>query len=138
MWLTLNGHILCPSIDRFLTPQIVSDGRIPSGASFLLQGREPDRALARRAAGGMEAARGFVLDEQGEADLLQEALRNVRDQAFRMKRAVDAGELHAVLKHAADVLRELRTSLLSPKNYYQLCACCGGGDAGALRSWRPY
>lgn len=67
----------------------------------------------------------FVLDEQGEADLLQEALRNVRDQAFRMKRAADAGELHAVLRHAGELLRELRTSLLSPKNYYQLCTWAG-------------
>ncbi|KAJ0396104.1 hypothetical protein ATCC90586_005304 [Pythium insidiosum] len=61
-----------------------------------------------------------VLRKRGQEDLLQQALRNVRDQAFRMKRAMDAGELSAVLKHAAEVLRELRTSLLSPKNYYQL------------------
>ncbi|RHY37708.1 hypothetical protein DYB38_003971 [Aphanomyces astaci] len=41
-----------------------------------------------------------------------------------MKRAMDAGTTEAdiavVLKHAADFLRELRTSLLSPKNYYEL------------------
>ncbi|ETM98383.1 hypothetical protein PPTG_19603, partial [Phytophthora nicotianae INRA-310] len=37
-----------------------------------------------------------------------------------MQRAADAGDQPAVLKHAAEVLRELRTSLLSPKNYYQL------------------
>lgn len=64
---------------------------------------------------------GFVLDEQGEEDLLREALQTVRDQGFRMQRAADAGDQPAVLKHAAEVLRELRTSLLSPKNYYQLC-----------------
>ncbi|KAG7375927.1 Vacuolar protein sorting-associated protein 35 [Phytophthora pseudosyringae] len=63
---------------------------------------------------------GFVLDEQGEEDLLREALQTVRDQGFRMQRAADAGDQAAVLKHAAEVLRELRTSLLSPKNYYQL------------------
>ncbi|KAL3662715.1 hypothetical protein V7S43_012121 [Phytophthora oleae] len=63
---------------------------------------------------------GFVLDEQGEEDLLREALQTVRDQGFRMQRAADAGDQPAVLKHAAEVLRELRTSLLSPKNYYQL------------------
>ncbi|KAL4156656.1 hypothetical protein PRNP1_005685 [Phytophthora ramorum] len=63
---------------------------------------------------------GFVLDEQGEEDLLREALQTVRDQGFRMQRAVDTGDQPAVLKHAAEVLRELRTSLLSPKNYYQL------------------
>ncbi|KUF98767.1 hypothetical protein AM588_10011439 [Phytophthora nicotianae] len=63
---------------------------------------------------------GFVLDAQGEEDLLHEALQTVRDQGFRMQRAADAGDQPAVLKHAAEVLRELRTSLLSPKNYYQL------------------
>ncbi|TMW66566.1 hypothetical protein Poli38472_012252 [Pythium oligandrum] len=68
----------------------------------------------------MASTKSFVLDAQGQEDLLQEALRNVRDHAFRMKRAMDAGELSNVLKHAAEVLRELRTSLLSPKNYYQL------------------
>lgn len=62
----------------------------------------------------------FVLDDQGQRDLLQEALRHVQEHGFRMKRAIDAQELSNVLKHAADVLRELRTSLLSPKNYYQL------------------
>lgn len=70
----------------------------------------------------MASAAAFVLDEQGEADLLQEALRTVRDQAFHMKRAMDAGELSGALQHAGELLRELRTSLLSPKNYYQLCA----------------
>lgn len=69
----------------------------------------------------------FVLDEQGQAELLAEALRNARDQAFRMKRSMDTGELGGVLKHAAEVLRELRTSLLSPKNYYQLCTWASAG-----------
>ncbi|KAK1931861.1 Vacuolar protein sorting-associated protein 35B [Phytophthora citrophthora] len=57
---------------------------------------------------------------KGEEDLLREALQTARDQGFRMKRAADAGDQPAVLKHAAEVLRELRTSLLSPKKYYQL------------------
>lgn len=73
------------------------------------------------------ASKTFVLDAQGQEDLLKEALRNTRDQAFRMKRSMDTGELNGVLKHAAELLRELRTSLLSPKNYYQLCTfvvCC--------------
>lgn len=69
----------------------------------------------------MDAAKAFVLDAQGQEDLLKEALRNAQDQAFRMKRSMDSGELNGVLKHAAELLRELRTSLLSPKNYYQLC-----------------
>ncbi|GAB9469605.1 Vacuolar protein sorting-associated protein 35 [Globisporangium polare] len=67
-----------------------------------------------------QSSKTFVLDAQGQEDLLKEALRNARDQAFRMKRSMDTGELNGVLKHAAELLRELRTSLLSPKNYYQL------------------
>ncbi|CAK4716861.1 unnamed protein product [Aphanomyces euteiches] len=62
-------------------------------------------------------------DEEQEA-LLSEASTSVRQSAFYMKRAMDAGiseaDVAAVLKHAADFLRELRTSLLSPKNYYEL------------------
>ncbi|RLO01100.1 hypothetical protein DYB28_010110, partial [Aphanomyces astaci] len=62
-------------------------------------------------------------DEEQEA-LLSEASTSVRQSAFYMKRAMDAGTTEAdiavVLKHAADFLRELRTSLLSPKNYYEL------------------
>lgn len=76
----------------------------------------------------MDAAKKFVLDAQGQQELLREAQRNARDQAFRMKRAMDANEPNGVLKHAAELLRELRTSLLSPKHYYELCAstfgCC--------------
>ncbi|KAF0696272.1 Aste57867_12970 [Aphanomyces stellatus] len=62
-------------------------------------------------------------DEEQEA-LLSEATTSVRQSAFYMKRAMDSGvseaDIAAVLKHAADFLRELRTSLLSPKNYYEL------------------
>jgi vacuolar protein sorting-associated protein 35 len=62
-------------------------------------------------------------DDDQEA-LLSEATKNVRESAFSMKRAMDAGSsestVAAILKHTADFLRELRTSLLSPKNYYEL------------------
>lgn len=71
----------------------------------------------------MDAAKSFVLDAHGQTQLLKEAQRQAHDQAFRMKRAMDAGEPNAVLKHAAELLRELRTSLLSPKHYYELCMC---------------
>ncbi|OQR98467.1 vacuolar protein sorting-associated protein 35 [Achlya hypogyna] len=62
-------------------------------------------------------------DEEQDA-LLAEATTSVRQSAFYMKRAMDNGssdtDIALVLKHAADFLRELRTSLLSPKNYYEL------------------
>ncbi|KAH8064707.1 hypothetical protein JL722_1587 [Aureococcus anophagefferens] len=37
-----------------------------------------------------------------------------------MKRAMDASDLKGALQHASDMLRELRTSLLTPRNYYEL------------------
>lgn len=64
---------------------------------------------------------GLGLDRQSQEDLLREALQTVRDQSVHMQRAVDLGDHEGVLKHAAEFLRELRTSLLSPKQYYQLC-----------------
>ena len=53
--------------------------------------------------------------------ILQESLKVVREKAFYMKRAADAEDLTEALAQASDMLRELRTSSLSPKNYYQLC-----------------
>lgn len=52
--------------------------------------------------------------------LLAEALQNVRQHAFAMKRVLDQQSIMEGLKHAANMLNELRTSLLSPKNYYEL------------------
>ena len=52
--------------------------------------------------------------------LLAEALQNVRQHAFAMKRVLDQQSIMEGLKHAANMLGELRTSLLSPKNYYEL------------------
>ncbi|KAJ1629721.1 vacuolar protein sorting-associated protein 35, partial [Pavlovales sp. CCMP2436] len=49
-----------------------------------------------------------------------DAMQMVKQQAFHMKRALDAGNLRDGLKHASNMISELRTSLLSPKNYYEL------------------
>lgn len=51
---------------------------------------------------------------------LHEAISQVRSQTFYMKRALDKGKLMDALKNASAMLAELRTSLLSPKNYYEL------------------
>jgi len=59
----------------------------------------------------------------GEADqekLLEEAIHVVKSQAFQMKRSLDTSKLMEGLKHASNMLCELRTSLLSPKSYYEL------------------
>jgi vacuolar protein sorting-associated protein 35 len=53
--------------------------------------------------------------------LLDEALSVVKIQAFQMKRCFDRSKLMDGLKHASTMLGELRTSLLSPKSYYELC-----------------
>lgn len=52
--------------------------------------------------------------------LLAEALQNVRQHAFAMKRVLDQQSVMEGLKHAANMLNELRSSVLSPKNYYEL------------------
>ena len=50
-----------------------------------------------------------------------DALAIVKTQAFQMKRCLDSNKLMDGLKHASSMLSELRTSLLSPKYYYELC-----------------
>lgn len=45
----------------------------------------------------------------------------VRQQAFYMKKALDHNSLREALKHSSAMLCELKTSLLSPRNYFQLC-----------------
>lgn len=52
---------------------------------------------------------------------LHDALGIVKAQAFHMKRALDKNKLMDALKNASAMLAELRTSLLSPKSYYELC-----------------
>lgn len=51
--------------------------------------------------------------------MLEEALNVVKNQAFQMKRCLDKGRLMDGLKHASTMLGELRTSMLSPKSYYE-------------------
>jgi len=52
--------------------------------------------------------------------LLDEATAVVKEQTFYMKRAIDSDNVREALKHASNMICELRTSLLSPKNYYEL------------------
>ncbi len=55
------------------------------------------------------------------AKVLSEALNVVKVQLVQMKRCLDADQVMDALKSAATMLSELRTSTLSPKNYYELC-----------------
>lgn len=58
------------------------------------------------------------LDEQDK--LLSDAITVVRAQAFQMKRFLDKNRLMEAMRCASTMLGELRTSLLSPKSYYEL------------------
>ncbi|KAI9094429.1 vacuolar protein sorting-associated protein 35 [Phlyctochytrium arcticum] len=58
------------------------------------------------------------VEDQGK--VLEEALGVVKVQAFHMKRNLDANKLMDALKHCSTMLSELRTSSLTPKNYYEL------------------
>ncbi|KAI8818650.1 vacuolar protein sorting-associated protein 35 [Fimicolochytrium jonesii] len=57
---------------------------------------------------------------QDQSKLLEEAIAIVKVQAFHMKRTLDAHKLMDALKHCSTMLAELRTSSLTPKNYYEL------------------
>ena len=58
--------------------------------------------------------------DEEQARYLEDALKEVQKQAFYMKRAMDGDSLKLALDHATEMLRELRTNLLTPKNYYEL------------------
>ncbi|MBW0509769.1 hypothetical protein O181_049484 [Austropuccinia psidii MF-1] len=55
-----------------------------------------------------------------EGKLLSEALATVKTQLVQMKRSLDSDQLMDALKSASTMLAELRTSSLSPKQYYEL------------------
>lgn len=55
-----------------------------------------------------------------EAKLLSDALANVKVQTVQLKRCLDQDEIMEALKAASSMLAELRTSSLSPKQYYEL------------------
>ncbi|KAJ3053033.1 Vacuolar protein sorting-associated protein 35, partial [Rhizophlyctis rosea] len=64
---------------------------------------------------------GLVLGAtEDQSKILEEALNVVKVQAFHMKRCLDNNKLMDALKHCSTMLAELRTSSLTPKNYYEL------------------
>ncbi|KAJ1945754.1 retromer complex subunit Vps35 [Kickxella alabastrina] len=62
----------------------------------------------------------FASTRDEQSKLLDDALQAVKVQAFQMKRCVDNDRLMDGLKHCSTMLNELRTSALTPKNYYEL------------------
>uniref|UniRef100_H2ZLG3 Vacuolar protein sorting-associated protein 35 n=1 Tax=Ciona savignyi TaxID=51511 RepID=H2ZLG3_CIOSA len=61
-----------------------------------------------------------VPNSEEQERLLDEALQVVKMESFQMKRELDKNKLMDGLKHASELLKELRTSALTPKNYYEL------------------
>jgi len=59
------------------------------------------------------------MDEEQEK-YLEEAVSVVKQESFQMQRSLDASNLREAMKHACNMICELRTSLLSPKTYYEL------------------
>jgi vacuolar protein sorting-associated protein 35 len=51
---------------------------------------------------------------------LEDAKRVIKEQAFFMKKSLDAGKLRDALRSSSTMLNELKTSQLSPRTYYIL------------------
>ena len=63
--------------------------------------------------------------EEQQDTWLNEGKAVVKQQAFLMKRALDNSNLKDALRFSSNMLCELRTGLLSPKNYYELYMMVG-------------
>ena len=62
-----------------------------------------------------------IITAEEQALKLEESLSVIRQQESAMRKCLESkGKLMDALKHAANFLAELRTSLLSPKQYYEL------------------
>ncbi|KIJ45211.1 hypothetical protein M422DRAFT_30058 [Sphaerobolus stellatus SS14] len=61
-----------------------------------------------------------VVVPEPEGKMLSEALNTVKIQVAHMKRYLETDQLMDALKSASTMLAELRTSSLSPKQYYEL------------------
>ena len=52
---------------------------------------------------------------------MEDHIQVVREKAFHMKKALDQSNLRDALKFSSMMLGELKTSKLSPRNYFNLC-----------------
>ena len=51
---------------------------------------------------------------------LEDAVKTVKEKAFYMKRALDGDNTKQAIDYAIEMLKELKTNTLNPKNYYEL------------------
>ena len=58
--------------------------------------------------------------DDDQEKLLEQATNLVKTSGFQMQRAFDTNNMTEVLKHAVDLISELKSSQMSPKTYYEL------------------
>ncbi|CAG9335631.1 unnamed protein product [Blepharisma stoltei] len=58
--------------------------------------------------------------DEDQTKCLEDAISVVKDESYHMQRALDSNNLNEALKHASNMIGELRTSLLSPRSYFEL------------------
>jgi vacuolar protein sorting-associated protein 35 len=58
--------------------------------------------------------------DDDQEKILEDAKRNIKEQAYYMRQAIECAKLRDALKYAANMLGELKTANLSPKNYYMI------------------
>ena len=59
--------------------------------------------------------------EEDQDRILEDHMQVVREQAFQMKKSLDQNNLRDALKFSSTMLSEMKTSKLSPRNYFNLC-----------------
>ena len=57
---------------------------------------------------------------EDQEKLLEDAKKNAKEQAYFMRRALESADLRKGLKFSSEMLAELKTSVLAPRNYYIL------------------
>ena len=63
---------------------------------------------------------GFVEMIEDQEKLLEDCKKNAKEQAYFMRRALENADLRRGLKFSSEMLAELKTSVLTPRNYYIL------------------
>jgi len=58
--------------------------------------------------------------EEDQEHILEEHINVLHDQAFHMKKSLEQNNLRDALKFSSNMLGELKTSKLSPRNYFNL------------------
>lgn len=57
---------------------------------------------------------------EDQEKLLEDAKKDAKEQAYFMRKALENADLRKGLKFASEMLAQLKTSTLAPRNYYIL------------------